>query len=207
MLYVMLFGQYPFEAQTPGGPKLEPDRRIRTMMDRIVNMQVCACDAKRRRAAARDDCTASRQALPVPARRMRVRAALHVSTRARVMSFCTAPATHACRLATLLQWTIPGGIEISAECRDLLSRMLVRSPDDRITMQQIHGHPWFTANLPVEVRRVAACALPRACACCVCLPWRAVPCVRPTVARVARRRRSSSLGGAGSNAAAASLRQ
>lgn len=42
MLYVMLFGQYPFETQQPGGPKLEPDRRIRTMMDRIVNMQVGA---------------------------------------------------------------------------------------------------------------------------------------------------------------------
>lgn len=41
MLYVMLFGQYPFETQQPNGPKMEPDRRIRTMMDRIVNMQVC----------------------------------------------------------------------------------------------------------------------------------------------------------------------
>lgn len=40
MLYVMLFGQYPFETQQPNGPKMEPDRRIRTMMDRIVNMQV-----------------------------------------------------------------------------------------------------------------------------------------------------------------------
>eukprot|EP00882_Tetradesmus_deserticola_P001435 GHRQ01001552.1.p1 GENE.GHRQ01001552.1~~GHRQ01001552.1.p1 ORF type:complete len:377 (+),score=197.27 GHRQ01001552.1:1110-2240(+) len=86
MLYVMLFGQYPFETQAPGGPKLEPDRRIRTMMDRIVNMQ----------------------------------------------------------------WSIPNGIEISAECRDLLSRMLVRNPDERITMSEIHRHPWFIANLPVE---------------------------------------------------------
>lgn len=43
MLYVMLFGQYPFETQQPGGPKMEPDRRIRSMMDRIVNMQVCGC--------------------------------------------------------------------------------------------------------------------------------------------------------------------
>jgi serine/threonine-protein kinase SRK2 len=40
MLYVMLFGQYPFETQQPGGPKMEPDRRIRSMMDRIVSMQV-----------------------------------------------------------------------------------------------------------------------------------------------------------------------
>ncbi|KAI8468224.1 MAG: Snf1-like ser/thr protein kinase [Monoraphidium minutum] len=86
MLYVMLFGQYPFETQVPGGPKMEADRRIRTMMDRIVNMQ----------------------------------------------------------------WTVPDGVVISAECRDLLGRMLVRDPDNRITMAQIHGHPWFTANLPAE---------------------------------------------------------
>jgi serine/threonine protein kinase len=51
----------------------------------------------------------------------------------------------------LLQWCIPNGIEISAECRDLLSRMLVRNPDERITMAEIHKHPWFIANLPVEV--------------------------------------------------------
>jgi hypothetical protein len=29
--------------QVPGGPKMEADRRIRTMMDRIVNMQVGGC--------------------------------------------------------------------------------------------------------------------------------------------------------------------
>ncbi|KIZ04694.1 Serine/threonine-protein kinase SAPK10, putative [Monoraphidium neglectum] len=86
MLYVMLFGQYPFETQVPGGPKMEADRRIRSMMDRIVAMQ----------------------------------------------------------------WTIPDGVEISAECRQLLGRMLVRDPDDRITMGEIFRHPWFTANLPTE---------------------------------------------------------
>jgi serine/threonine-protein kinase SRK2 len=89
MLYVMLFGQYPFETQAPGGPKMEADRRIRAMMDRIV----------------------------------------------------------------ALQWSIPDGVEISAECRDLLGRMLVRDPDARISMAEIHKHPWFTANLPAEVRR------------------------------------------------------
>jgi serine/threonine protein kinase len=52
-----------------------------------------------------------------------------------------------------MQWSIPNGIEISAECRDLLTRMLVRNPDDRITMAEIHKHPWFIANLPVEVRQ------------------------------------------------------
>jgi serine/threonine-protein kinase SRK2 len=50
-----------------------------------------------------------------------------------------------------MQWSIPNGIEISTECRDLLTRMLVRNPDERITMAEIHRHPWFIANLPVEV--------------------------------------------------------
>lgn len=86
MMYVMLFGQYPFETQGPG-QKLEAGTRIRTMMDRIVNMQ----------------------------------------------------------------WTIPAGVDISPECRDLLTRMLVRDPDRRITMSEIHQHVWFMANLPVEV--------------------------------------------------------
>ena len=54
------------------------------------------------------------------------------------------------------QWSIPAGVEISEECRDLLCRMLVRDPDKRITMAEIHQHPWFTANLPVEVRVRAA---------------------------------------------------
>lgn len=53
----------------------------------------------------------------------------------------------------VVQWSIPGGIEISPECRDLLTRMLVRNPDERITMAEIHRHPWFIANLPVEVGR------------------------------------------------------
>lgn len=69
------------------------------------------------------------------------------------------------------QWSIPTNIEISAECRDLLTRMLVRDPDERITMAQIHKHPWFIANLPMEVskrgragRKVAA-ELGGQCAC------------------------------------------
>jgi serine/threonine-protein kinase SRK2 len=51
MLYVMLFGQYPFETQAPGGPKLEAEHRIRTMMDRIVSMQVRAAGVGRGKGA------------------------------------------------------------------------------------------------------------------------------------------------------------
>jgi hypothetical protein len=36
--------------------------------------------------------------------------------------------------------------------------MLVRDPDDRITMAQIHKHPWFIANLPMEVSLGGVCS-------------------------------------------------
>ena len=49
-----------------------------------------------------------------------------------------------------MQWAIPANVEISAECRDLLTRLMVRDPDARIGMHDIHAHPWFVANLPVE---------------------------------------------------------
>eukprot|EP00882_Tetradesmus_deserticola_P034355 GHRQ01039377.1.p2 GENE.GHRQ01039377.1~~GHRQ01039377.1.p2 ORF type:complete len:117 (-),score=14.35 GHRQ01039377.1:166-516(-) len=80
------------------------------------------------------------------------------------MTRCLLPLrlTHPCASSLPApQWSIPNGIEISAECRDLLSRMLVRNPDERITMSEIHRHPWFIANLPVEVRRSARAACSR----------------------------------------------
>lgn len=92
MLYVMLFGQYPFE--TPHAPAQGPQpisqnpqpTRMRHMMDRIVNMQ----------------------------------------------------------------WSIPDTIAISNECRELLCRMLVADPNQRISMDDIQKHQWFLTNLPPE---------------------------------------------------------
>ena len=49
-----------------------------------------------------------------------------------------------------MQWAIPSNVEVSAECRDLLTRLMVRDPAERIGMADIHAHPWFVANLPVE---------------------------------------------------------
>jgi serine/threonine-protein kinase SRK2 len=137
MLYVMLFGQYPFETQVPGAPKMEADRRIRSMMDRIVNMQVRGRGSGGR-------CARTGRAAPLSPPRWAGAAARALPT---PLGLTPAPPP-----APAPQWSIPAGVEISPECRDLLSRMLVRDPDERITMSQIHTHPWFTANLPAEVR-------------------------------------------------------
>ena len=37
---------------------------------------------------------------------------------------------------------------VSEDCSDLLRRLLVADPAQRLTMAQINVHPWFTTNLP-----------------------------------------------------------
>lgn len=79
MLYVMLFGMYPFD-----GPKLAGEERAKSMMSRIMHMQ----------------------------------------------------------------WQMPPDVPISADCRDLLERLIVADPAKRLRMEEIQAHPWFRANLP-----------------------------------------------------------
>lgn len=38
--------------------------------------------------------------------------------------------------------------ELSAECRDLLAKLLVKSPVGRISLPEIKEHPWFVVDLP-----------------------------------------------------------
>ncbi|KAG1679770.1 hypothetical protein FOA52_012681 [Chlamydomonas sp. UWO 241] len=49
-----------------------------------------------------------------------------------------------------MRYTIPEGVEVSPEGRDLLQRMLLPDPAARIQLEQIMVHPWFTTNLPPE---------------------------------------------------------
>jgi hypothetical protein len=39
-------------------------------------------------------------------------------------------------------YQIPSGAKVSAECRDLLAKVLTVSPRNRITVQGIQQHPW-----------------------------------------------------------------
>jgi len=36
-----------------------------------------------------------------------------------------------------MQWNMPSDVQISNECRDLLSKLLVANPQKRLTMQQV----------------------------------------------------------------------
>ena len=48
------------------------------------------------------------------------------------------------------KWAAPPDIPISTPCHDLLRRLLVADPAQRLTMAQISAHPWFTTNLPAD---------------------------------------------------------
>lgn len=46
------------------------------------------------------------------------------------------------------------GIPVSAECKDLLSKVLVGKPSRRYTIQQIQQHPWYLKDLPPGVTQM-----------------------------------------------------
>lgn len=39
-------------------------------------------------------------------------------------------------------FVFPPDIPVSAECKDLISKILVVDPEKRLTVQQIQQHPW-----------------------------------------------------------------
>ncbi|XP_060198936.1 serine/threonine-protein kinase SAPK2-like isoform X2 [Lycium barbarum] len=50
-----------------------------------------------------------------------------------------------------VRYSIPEQVQISVECRHLLTRIFVADPEKRITIPEIKMHPWFLKNLPVEL--------------------------------------------------------
>ncbi|KFM27066.1 Serine/threonine-protein kinase SRK2A [Auxenochlorella protothecoides] len=51
-----------------------------------------------------------------------------------------------------VRYTFPANIRLSRECADLLQRIFVANPAQRIRIRQIKAHPWFLRNLPEELR-------------------------------------------------------
>ena len=49
-----------------------------------------------------------------------------------------------------VQYSIPDYVRVSAECRNLLSRIFVADPAKRITIPEIKQNPWFLKKLPRE---------------------------------------------------------
>ncbi|XP_042939295.1 serine/threonine-protein kinase SAPK1-like isoform X2 [Carya illinoinensis] len=50
-----------------------------------------------------------------------------------------------------VHYEIPDFVQVSVECRHLLSRIFVANPEKRITIPEIKNHPWFLKNLPIEL--------------------------------------------------------
>jgi len=50
-----------------------------------------------------------------------------------------------------VQYTIPDNVDISPECRHLISRIFVGDPALRITIPEIRNHSWFLKNLPADL--------------------------------------------------------
>ncbi|KAL8117583.1 serine/threonine-protein kinase SAPK10 isoform X1 [Apium graveolens] len=50
-----------------------------------------------------------------------------------------------------VQYCIPENIELSPECRHLISRIFVADPAMRISMPEIRSHVWFLKNLPADL--------------------------------------------------------
>ncbi|GKU94677.1 hypothetical protein SLEP1_g8133 [Rubroshorea leprosula] len=50
-----------------------------------------------------------------------------------------------------VQYSIPDDVQISPECRHLISRIFVADPAARITIPEIRNHEWFLRNLPEDL--------------------------------------------------------
>ncbi|XP_065875141.1 serine/threonine-protein kinase SRK2I isoform X1 [Euphorbia lathyris] len=50
-----------------------------------------------------------------------------------------------------VQYSIPDIVQISPECRNLISRIFVFDPAARISIPEIKNHEWFLRNLPMDL--------------------------------------------------------
>ncbi|CAD7697206.1 unnamed protein product [Ostreobium quekettii] len=50
-----------------------------------------------------------------------------------------------------VDYAFPPHVRVSSDCQDLLSKILVREPHRRITIEGIQNHPWYLKNLPPGV--------------------------------------------------------
>ncbi|VAI81469.1 unnamed protein product [Triticum turgidum subsp. durum] len=49
-----------------------------------------------------------------------------------------------------VEYSVPDDLHISAEWRDLISKIFVADPAARITVPEIRNHPWFLKNFPAD---------------------------------------------------------
>lgn len=50
-----------------------------------------------------------------------------------------------------VKYSFPSNLHLSRECVDLISKIFIGNPSNRITITGIRNHPWFKKNLPEEL--------------------------------------------------------
>lgn len=50
-----------------------------------------------------------------------------------------------------VQYSVPDFVQISPECREVISRIFVFDPAERITIPEILKNEWFLKNLPADL--------------------------------------------------------
>lgn len=62
-----------------------------------------------------------------------------------------------------VKYSFPTNLHISRECLDMMSKIFVGNPANRISIAGIKSHPWFTKNLPDELKVCCVLEIPAAC--------------------------------------------
>lgn len=52
------------------------------------------------------------------------------------------------------RYSFPSHVKLSKDCLNLISRIFVINPAQRIKIAGIKAHPWFIKNLPKEVLEI-----------------------------------------------------
>ena len=51
-----------------------------------------------------------------------------------------------------VKYSFPANLQLSKDCLDLISKIFVGDPKQRICIAAIKKHPWFLKNLPEELK-------------------------------------------------------
>ena len=51
-----------------------------------------------------------------------------------------------------VKYSFPSTVHLSRECVDLITKIFVANPANRISIGGIRAHPWFLKNLPEELQ-------------------------------------------------------
>ena len=51
-----------------------------------------------------------------------------------------------------MKYSFPSNLQLATSCVDMISKIFVGNPANRINITGIRAHPWFLKNLPEELR-------------------------------------------------------